>query len=283
MDVHKAIRDFKLNTNGNGKRFYGTCDPIPNASELVLTGLLAACNNDYNRRRSIIFFTYDAGPSWYTDLTYQESKNGFLNIEPLSLNGSIKKIEKWIGCKFENLVFEDFIRRTNLMDLTINKLIEEISLRRTYRNQYKVCHIPELGLNDVYNNQKLGDFGDMTIFDLHKNGGWLSGTSIHFVLRIFMENSEETLIAPWNDTGDIFQIYEGSNARFLPCPALYLVSKNASHWGNTIHIQWFGGLLDLWERKKINIKCLNIIKNIFFSARERRIIFEVSEEGIKEY
>lgn len=143
MNVHEAIRKFKLNTTKNGERFYGTCDRIPNASEIVLSGLLSAYNSDINKNK-VIFFTYDAGPSWYTDQTFEESKNGLSCIEPLSISKSLRKIEKWIKCKFNICVLEDVIETTITMNLTINKLIELISAYRTYRSQYKVCHIPKI-------------------------------------------------------------------------------------------------------------------------------------------
>lgn len=284
-DVHETIRFLNLNTCGVGERFYGTCDPLPNASELLLTGLLSNYGLNHNGRKSAVFIIYKSGPKNYSEQTWQESEFSLYGIKPLSLKMSLRKMEKWLSCKLDILTFEDIMDEAGISNLKLFELVNLISEIRVSKKRFKIFYgSNEKGeVNEFFTRQNLLDYHDMTISELHENGGWLSGNGLHFAFREWMKKkTDKCLIVPWNDKGNVFQIYSGleRDLNFILCPALYLIPEKSCHWGNTVHINWLGALIDEWEKRGISNGCFEQIKNQFFSCRKRRIIFKVAKEGI---
>jgi hypothetical protein len=86
-----------------------------------------------------------------------------------------------------------------------------------------------------------GEWRSATIHQLHRAGGWLGGSSIHFLLRLWAENRKEVLfICPFQEKGRVYEIYAGLSRpafvltpflRFVPPKKLGLPDWAPSPWG----------------------------------------------------
>jgi hypothetical protein len=187
---------------------YGSADPYPNPAELLLTQLVASLH-----RLKWRFFVY------------QHGKNlNFLLNEETSLPPEI-------------FPFEYIIPET----LTLGKMAEEIW--RLRQEPAIVCHLPNGSVlratSDPFRKWS-GGWAFATISQLHQAGGWLGGSAVHFILRLWAEDRGEVLyICPFQEKGRVYEIYRGFSrplfittpfVRFVPPARLGLPSWSPAPW-----------------------------------------------------
>jgi hypothetical protein len=69
-----------------------------------------------------------------------------------------------------------------------------------------------------------GDWASYDIHQLHEAGGWLGGSSIHYLLRLWAEEREWVLfICPFQEKGRVYEIYAGLRPAFIPTPFMRFV------------------------------------------------------------
>ena len=187
---------------------YGSSDPYPNPAELILTQFIA-------KRYGLgwRFFIYRHGknlpmpedPGWV-------NTPGVFNIEAIIPEG-----------------------------LTLGKIAEEIW--RLRGEPSIIAHLP--GGNNLRATSNpyrkwSGDWSSATIPQLHESGGWLGGSSIHFLLRLWAEDRPWVIFAcRFQEKGRVYTIYRGIKRplfvcvpflRFIPPKKLGLPSWAPATW-----------------------------------------------------
>jgi hypothetical protein len=188
---------------------YGSSDPLPNPAELLLTQLVAK-----RHQLGWRFFIYRHGrnlpmpedPQWV-------NPPGVFNLEhviPMGLTLGEMAREIW-------------------------KLREEPSV---------IAHLPGGSILRATSNpwkKWSGGWASTTIPQLHESGGWLGGSGIHFILRLWADNNREVIyVCPYQEKGRVYEIYAGLSRpvfiltpflRFVPPARLGLPSWAPAPWG----------------------------------------------------
>jgi hypothetical protein len=188
---------------------YGSADPLPNPAELLLTQLVA-------RRHHLgwQFFVYKHGRNL-----------------PVSVD------DRWVNpLGVFNL---EFILPK---DLTLGEIAREVF--RLRQEPVIVAHLRDGGVLRATTNPQgkwPGGWYTMTISQLHKTNGWLGGSSIHYLLRLWAEEREWILyICPFSSKGRVYEIYRGFKRplfvlvpflRFVPPTKLGLPDWAPTPWG----------------------------------------------------
>jgi hypothetical protein len=166
---------------------YGSSDPYPNPAELILTQLIAS-----RYQLGWRFFTYEHGKNLFplNELTPQPPKTFLL----------------------EHLIPHE---------LTLGEMGQEVF--RIRRETVIVGHLPNGSVLRVTSNpfrKWSGDWASMTIHQFHEAGGWLGGTAIHFLLRLWAEGQPEVFYpCPYQEKGRVYETYRG-----FPRPLFVLTS-----------------------------------------------------------
>jgi len=172
---------------------YGSADPLPNPAELLLTQLVAE-----HYRLGWKFFNYCHGKNLYTTVSeIWPNPQGVFNLESIIP-----------------------------LDLTLGKISEEIWKLR--KEPVIVAHLSDgstLRATSCPEKKWSKRRCQMTICDLHRFGGWLGGSAIHYLLRIWAEKEDDVLfICPFQEKGHVYHIYRGIKRKlFILTPFLKFV------------------------------------------------------------
>jgi hypothetical protein len=178
---------------------YGTSDPLPNPAELMLTQLVAS-----RYKLSWNFFVYLNG-----------------NNLPIMLNQKVDY--RFLRPNPENVFNLEFIIPKELTLGELGKVIWELRREPTI-----IAHLSngsKIRATSDPNKKWPSDWSSKTIHQLHKAGGWLGGSSIHLLLRLWAENRKEVLfICPFQEKGRVYEIYRGfKRPLFILVPFLRFV------------------------------------------------------------
>jgi len=188
---------------------YGSSDPYPNPSELTLTQLIA---NRY-------------GLGWRFFI-YRHGKNLPVSVDL-----------RWVNPPGV-FALESILPK----DLTLGEMALKIwGLRK---EPVVIAHAPggnPLGATSDPFRKWSGEWRSATIHQLHRAGGWLGGSAIHFLLPLWAEEREWVLYAcPFQEKGRVYSLYAGLGrpaliltpfVRFVPPSRLGLPSWAPSPWG----------------------------------------------------
>jgi hypothetical protein len=172
---------------------YGSADPLPNPAELMLTQLVASC--------------YKLGWQFFV---YRHGRNLQVSVD-----------DRWVNpLGVFNL---EFILPK---DLTLGEIAREVF--RLRQEPVIVAHLRDGGILRATTNPQgkwPGVWSMMSISQLHKTGGWLGGSAIHYLLRLWAEEREWVLyICPFQEKGRVYEIYRGfQRSLFVPTPFMRFV------------------------------------------------------------
>jgi hypothetical protein len=188
---------------------YGSADPLPNPAELMLTQLVASC---YKLRWQ--FFIYRHG------------RNIPMPVDPRWVNPPVVFY-------FENIIPEG---------LTLDEIAKEV-----FRLRQEPAIVAHLGLpNPLRATNKPetkwpSTWSKLTVAHLHDLGGWLGGSAIHLILRLWAEDRKEVLFTcPFQEKGRVYTLYAGLSrpafvltpfVRFVPPDKLGLPPWAPAPWG----------------------------------------------------
>jgi hypothetical protein len=171
---------------------YGSADPYPNPAELLLTQLVAS-----RHALGWKFFVYQNGKNLKFPLNEIESvPPGVFLLEQIIPEG-----------------------------LTLGDMAQEVW--RLRQEPSIIAHLPggiTLRATSDPSRKWSGGWGQRTIPQLHQAGGWLGGSSIHFLLRLWAEERPWVIFAcPFQEKGRVYEIYAGLRPAFIPTPFLRFV------------------------------------------------------------
>jgi hypothetical protein len=187
---------------------YGSSDPYPNPAEFLLTQLVAK-----RHQLGWQFFVYKHGRNL-----------------PFSVD------DRWVNpLGVFNL---EFILPK---DLTLGEIARKVF--RLRQEPVVIAHIPwGATLRATSNPERKwsGGWANATIPQLHETGGWLGGSAIHFILRLWAENRPDVLyVCPFQEKGRVYEIYRGfkrplfvlaSFIRFIPPARMGLPDWAPAPW-----------------------------------------------------
>jgi hypothetical protein len=172
---------------------YGSSDPYPNPAEFFLTQFIASYY-----RLGWLFFIYRHGKNL-----------------PMPMDN------QWTPPP--GVVWFEYIVPN---DLTLGEMARKIYRLRD--ESVIVAHLPDgYTLRAVNNPEKKWPDGwsSMTIHQFHKTGGWLGGSSIHYLYRLWAEKSGIMLfLCPFLSKGRVYRIYKGfPRPLFVLAPFVWFV------------------------------------------------------------
>jgi hypothetical protein len=220
---------------------YGSADPLPNPGEYLLTYLTATLLHE-----SFRFFVYSNGQNLKTI-----KKSNIKNRMP----SNVFQLEEWLGA---------------LRNLSVRDICAEVWKLRN--EPVIVAHLDNRVFRATSKIRELTQIPDISIDSLHKGGGWLGGSGIHYVLRRKFEalNSERIwFLCPYQSKGKVYEIYRGfDGAIFLPVPFVRIIPPPEEAPQGWEPMTW-----QRWERLDNNTKVIiiNIIRKglqKFFSGNE---------------
>jgi hypothetical protein len=216
---------------------YGSSDPYPNPAEFLLTQLVAK-----RHQLGWRFFTYRHG------------RNISMPVDP-----------GWINppgvFNFESIIPET---------LNLGEMAEEIW--RLRQEPVIVAHLPNGSVlratSDSWKKWS-GSWAYAAIPQLHQAGGWLGGSSIHFILRLWAEERPWVLFAcPFQEKGRVYEIYRGfKRPLFLLTPFVRFIPPSQlglPEWAPAPWLYWI--TLPASYRSRIRKEVKKRLKN-----RKRRI------------
>jgi hypothetical protein len=188
---------------------YGSSDPYPNPAELLLTQLVAS--------------RYQMGWRFFV---YRHGRNLPMTVDD----------PQWVNPPG---VF--YLESILPKDLTLEEMAREIWFLR--EEPAIVAHLPGgatlRATSDPYRKWS-GEWRSVTIHQLHRSGGWLGGSAIHYLLRLWAEEREWVLFAcPFQEKGRVYDIYRGFKrplfilnpfVRFIPPSQLGLPEWAPATW-----------------------------------------------------
>jgi hypothetical protein len=172
---------------------YGSSDPRPNPSELFLTQFVAS-----RHRLGWRFFVYRHGRNL-----------------PMTVDDP-----QWVNPPG---VF--YLESILPKDLTLGEMAREIWFLR--EEPAIVAHLSggaTLRATPDPSRKWSGGWAQKTIPQLHEAGGWLGGSSIHFLLRLWAEEREQMLyVCPFQEKGRVYELYAGFRPTFILAPFVRFV------------------------------------------------------------
>jgi len=157
----------------NGIVMYGSADPAPNPAELILTQLVASRLGMPWR-----FFVYRHGKNFAknTESSWYFNPPGVFDLERITPAVNLREL----AAEIWNLRHEPVI----------------------------IAHRPDG--RPIRATAKTKDVPSLSIGQLHAEGGWLGGSSIHYILRLYAEEHREVIcICPFQTKGRVYQLYQG--------------------------------------------------------------------------
>jgi hypothetical protein len=207
---------------------YGTSDPLPNPAELMLTQLVAS-----RYKLSWNFFVYLNGNNLPIMLN-QKVDYRFLRPNPANVFNLESIIPK---------------------ELTLGEMAREIWM---FRNEPTIVgHLANGAVlratSDPWKKWS-GDWASYTIPQLHETGGWLGGSAIHYLLRLWAEDRPWVIFAcPFQEKGRVYEIYRGfKRTLFILVPFLRFVPPlklGLPDWAPAPWLYWLS--LPRYYRKKV--------------------------------
>jgi len=195
-------------TPTHGVVVYGSADPLPNPAELMLTQLVAS-----RYKLDSWFFVYEHGKNLHMPS----------DVDSRSLPPQVFYLESIVP------------------EITLGDMAREIY--RLRQEPVVVAHTPSTTLRATSRPEEKwsGGWDCFTIRQLHKKEGWLGGSAIHYLLRLWAEKMEEVLyICPFQEKGRVYEIYKGVSrplfilapfVKFVPPARLKLPEWAPAPWG----------------------------------------------------
>ncbi len=239
----------------SGPVFYGTSDPVPNVSELILTAIVAILCQQPAK-----FSVYRGGRTEYAKASERYSRNLVdAGIVP-SVDEAIRIVGEWFGLRINVVSFETIMEAGGIWNMPLIEIAQAI---RTLRPKpLRFCYMPEIYVPDspaktIYTNDKWLEKNSLkTVADLHETGGWLSGASIHYSLRRFSEKFADHIhVVPFGTKGDVYRMYDGSGSRFVLAPALHIRPAGAEPEWLPLELRTFAAIIQLWpEAERVQLR-----------------------------
>ena len=194
MDSWSVVKNLGLVVEKpEGVLIYGSADPLPNPAEFLLTQLVAK-----RHHLGWQFFVYKHGRNL-----------------PVSVD------DRWVNPPG---VFD--LETIISKGLTLGEMAREIWM---FRNEPTIVgHLANGAVlratSDPWKKWS-GDWASYTIPQLHQAGGWLGGSAIHYLLRLWAEERPWVLFAcPLQGKGRVYSLYAGlSRPAFVLTPFLRFV------------------------------------------------------------
>lgn len=153
---------------------YGSADPLPNPGELLLIESVASELGTWDWN----FFVYGHG------------KNLPMEVP-----------EGW--CPPPGIFY---LEKIIPQGLTLREMAEAVF--RLRREPVILAHMPNG--RHLRATSHVKEVPDITISDLHEQGGWLGGSAIHYLLRLWAEKHPEIIyICPYQQKGRVYRVYRG--------------------------------------------------------------------------
>jgi hypothetical protein len=171
---------------------YGSSDPYPNPAEFFLTQFIAS--------------RYEIGWAFFV---YRHGKNLSMPMD-----------DQWVPPP--GVVYlEDIVPN----GLTLGEMAREIW--RLREEPVIIGHYLDGCLratSDPFRKWS-GDWASMSISQFHQAGGWLGGSSIHYLYRLWAEKREMVLyLCPFLSKGRVYKIYKGfSRPLFVLAPFVWFI------------------------------------------------------------
>jgi len=229
----------------HGVVVYGSAEPLPNPAELLLTQLVA-----WKHKLSWQFYNYSYGKSFFMSM----SKDG-VNI-PYLFN------------------LEDIIPS----DMTLGEVAKNIW--RLRQEAAMVCHLSRILVLRATSRPERRwpeKYVKMTVHELHRAGGWLAESGVHYFLRLWAEKDESLIfLCPFQQRGDVYTIYKGMRKLFILTPFLKFTSParlGLPYWAPTPWGYWLS--LPAYYRKRTRRRVKKIINSFFKGCEIRRVEIEL--------
>ena len=185
---------------------YGCSDPEPNPAELMLTQGIAEV----------------LGLPWRFFI-YRHGKN-------LKSGGTFTP--RWPICYLEEIIEE-----VELSEVPLKELAQEI-----FHLRGEHCIVARREDGSVLRTDTDKKRFPASIRELHRQGGWLGGSSIHYILRLWAEkNSNVVYLCPFQQKGRVYNIYRWCRPLFIPAPFLQISPPkwlNLPDWAPLLWKQW---------------------------------------------
>ena len=188
---------------------YGSADPLPNPAELYMTQIVAS-----RYKMGWMFFVYSHGKNLLMTVP-----RGWVNPPGVFNLENIIPPNLTLG-EIARAIWQLRKEATIIAHLSPNSL-----LRATFYPEKK-------WLKGVH---------EMTIRQLHEAGGWLGGSAIHFLLRLWAEEMEEVLyLCPFQEKGRVYEIYKGVRRKlFLLTPFVRFVPPARLGFPSWVPTPWW--------------------------------------------
>lgn len=230
--------------------WYGTSDPAPNLSELLLT---AAVGRSF--RQPAAFSVYNGGRTEFSELSMNSSRALLGGASIPGVEESLRVVLEWFEQPQVRIIsFEEIIRGSGVWDMSIRDVASEllelrgVATKLCYRRLADGPKVVETNSRFIRTN------GSMTFGDLHHNrGGWLAGSAIHYVLRRWTMNGGKCVhLVPFGIKGRVYQIYRGSGTKFVLVPSLSIFPAGADPTWLPMEVRSFAVLLGRWPESTRN-------------------------------
>lgn len=180
MNSWDVVRGLNLVVEkAEGVLLYGSSDPMPNPSELLLTQEVAAI----------------LGSDWRF-FVYRHGKN------------------------IPIVVPKDYVNPPGVFDLeTI--IPQDLNLRDVATKVFQLRREPVVVAHrsdgrPIRATTREKEVPDIKIHELHASGGWLGGSAIHYILRLYAEKNRNILyICPFQTKGRVYEIYAGMGRKLF--------------------------------------------------------------------
>ncbi len=229
-----------------GPVFYGTSDPIPNVSELILTAIVAILC-----RLPAKFSVYQGGRTEYANASERFSRAVLVGRDcPIPvIDESLSIVSRWLGIPVETSPFETVMSTGGVWDMPLVEVAGAITTLRPKPS--RLCYVPQGNeVKSIYTDGRkwLKQDPTKTVAGLHSLGGWLSGTSIHYSLRRFSElHPEHVHVVPFGVFGEVYQMYDRVRSKFVLAPALNIRPAQAEPDWLPLELRTLATILQIWS------------------------------------
>jgi len=218
---------------------YGSADPMPNAGELLLTQLTAS----------------KLGLPWKFFI-YRHGKN-----LPMAVPPAYVKPRRVFS-------LEEIIPQ----GMSLKEMAAEIF--RLRREPVVVAHLKDKLIRAT---TKIKDVPSLTIREIHESGGWLGGSGVHFLLRLYAEEKGSIIyICPFQEKGRVYLIYQGvKRPLFILTPFVRIVPPPGLAPGGWEPLSWpLWRALPVRSRRAARRLIRREIEKFFRRGEPRRIELE---------